>query len=256
MKFLKEVKKYKKSILKNKEESLKSLVERAGSLEKKQGFFINSLKKRGMSLIAEVKIKSPSKGKISLHTVEKLAGVYEDFNADCVSVLTEDKYFSGRLDNIRKVRAIYNGPVLMKDFIISEYQIYEGAIAGADAVLLIVSILSKRKLKKFLKVCKSLNMSALVEVHSKEELKRCLNFELEIVGVNSRNLNTLKVDNKVFREIADIIPSGIVKVAMSGINSKEDIRELYKLGYDAVLVGEAIVGIEDPGTKIQEFKSI
>lgn len=257
MQFLKEIKSYKKSILKGKERSIEALIKEAEKSNRSPGLFVNALKKLEIGLIAEIKLESPSKGEISLHSLEKLAKIYEDFDVDCVSVLTEDKYFKGSLEDIKRVKSICNKPILMKDFIISEYQIYEGVISGADSVLLIAAMLSKGKLQKFLKICRSLNISALVEVHSKKELKKCLDLEyLEIVGVNSRNLNTFQINDRIRNQIADMIPSDIVKVAESGINSKEDVKKLYNLGYDAVLVGEMLVKSREPWIKINEIKSV
>lgn len=257
MKFLDEIKKYKKSILKKKIKPLEALIDEAKQLNKTPGLFVNALRNLGIGLIAEIKLASPSKGDISLYTVDELARIYGDLAVDCVSVLTEDKYFKGSLENIKKVKSICSKPVLMKDFIISEYQIYEGVISGADAVLLIAAMLTKKKLQKYLEVCKSLSISALVEVHSEKELKKCLGVDgLEIIGVNSRNLKTLETDDRIHDQLADMIPSDIAKVAESGINSKEDVKKLYNLGYDAVLVGRMLVSSKEPGIKIKEIKSV
>jgi indole-3-glycerol phosphate synthase len=145
----------------------------------------------------------------------------------------------------------------MKDFIISEYQIYEGVLAGASAVLLIVAMLSRRKLRKFLKICKQLNISALVEVHSVDELKKCAGLDdLEILGVNSRNLKTLEVDLSMHEKIISKLPAGVLKVAESGINAQERVQALHDMGYNAVLVGEGIVISDNPKGVMSDIKSV
>ena len=141
---------------------------------------------------------SPSKGDISGYSVEKLASIYEKCNVDSISVITEDKYFKGSLDNISKVKKIYGGPVWMKDFIVSEYQIYEVLIAGADAVLLIASVLSKKMLEKLLSICHDTGITALIEIHSRNDLKKCERLNnIEVIGINSRDLNTFMMNNKI-----------------------------------------------------------
>ncbi len=256
MKFLNEIKSYKKQLLKNNKSRLKELICKVNSTERIPGIFLESLRKPEISLIAEIKMASPSKGKLSLHSVEKLAEIYNNAPVDAVSVLTEDKYFKGSIENIVKVKSLCQKPVLMKDFIISEYQIYEGVAYGANAVLLIAALLSVNKLEKLLNLCRILSISALVEVHSKKELKKCLDLDgIEIIGVNSRNLKTLEINEEIQNEIVSLIPDGIVKIAESGINSKERVKDLYGRSYDAVLVGEGIVNSNNPADKINEIKS-
>jgi indole-3-glycerol phosphate synthase len=257
MRFLKEIKKYKKRGLKARNKSLEEVRGEAFSIERRPGFFIDALKKPGLSLIAEVKMASPSKGKISKYGVDELAGIYEKSGADCASVLTEENFFYGSLANIRKVRNNFSRPVLMKDFIISEYQIYEGAAAGADAVLLIAAMLSRGKLKKYLRICRDLGISAIVEVHSRAELRKCLSLkDLEILGVNSRNLKTLEINYTVQEKIAGLVPAGLVLVAESGINTCERAVRLFELGYNAVLIGEWLVASETPAEVICRIKSV
>ncbi|MFH1416296.1 MAG: indole-3-glycerol phosphate synthase TrpC [Elusimicrobiota bacterium] len=254
MEFLEEIREHKERLLDKKAVPLSVLKEKAAGFHVK-GLFNNALKKSNMGLIAEIKMSSPSKGEISQYSVRDLAAVYRDTDADAVSVLTEEKFFKGSIDNIKTVKSICSKPVLMKDFIISEYQIYEGAAAGADAVLLIAALLSHTELEDLLGVCREAGVSALLEVHSEDELKRCVGLEgLEIVGVNCRNLKTLEIDSSIHTEAAGMIPPNLVKVAESGIDSALRVKELGDAGYDAVLVGEAIVASDDPAAKIRELK--
>jgi indole-3-glycerol phosphate synthase len=255
MSFLDEIVAYKRSQLEKKTMPLEELREQASGRNTVPELFKDALRKQRISLIAEIKMASPSAGDISKYSVEKLAGIYHKNGADAVSVLTEDRYFKGSIEDMEKVKSIFKGPVLMKDFIISEYQIYEGAARGADCILLISSILTGNLIKKYINICTGLGISALVEVHTEEELGKCLGIEgLEIIGVNARNLRNFSINPEIVNDLIKKIPAEIIKVAESGIDSPARVRELREAGYDAVLVGEAVAGSDDPAKKIKELK--
>lgn len=254
--FLEEVVQYKKELLKEKKISLsdlkKAVTERADTAP---GLLKDALVKPGISLIAEIKMSSPSSGSVSRYPVKELAQIYDLNGVDCISVITEDKYFKGSIKNIELVKSVFGGPVLMKDFIISEYQIYEAVDAGADGVLLIAAILSKVELREFLNLCEELKISPVVEVHSEDEIDRCIKMDkIEIIGVNIRNLRTLKLNPEIAERLIKKIPEGIVKIAESGINSFERVKELYNMGYDAVLVGRSIASSDSPEKLIKQMK--
>lgn len=257
MSFLKEIRDYKETVLKSKAEPLGALMERVSGIKRKPEYFSRALENPGMSIIAEIKMMSPSKGKISRYKKEELARIYSEAPVDCISVLTEDRYFAGDPADINIVKSICSKPVLMKDFIISEYQIYEALLYGADAVLLIVSMLEHDVLRRFVELADELDLAALVEVHSEDELKKCLeNRNIRIIGVNSRDLSTLKINSDIQQDLISMIPDNVIKVAESGIDSSQRVKELRDLGYDAVLIGEGIVSSDDPASTIGELKRV
>ena len=213
---------------------------------------IPSLKGDGISVIAEVKRSSPSKGTLAtIPNPAQLAKSYQEAGASIVSVLTEGRRFGGSLEDLASVRKAVTIPVLRKDFMVDEYQFFEARAYGADLVLLIVAALTQPQLKEFIALTEQLGMCALVEVHTEEELERALEISPEIIGVNSRNLRTLDVDREVFTQLIPLIPLGIVRVAESGITSREDLLFAQKLGSDAVLVGEALVRGTEPGATLR-----
>ncbi len=184
---------------------------------------------------------------------EKRALVYQENGAAAVSVLTEENFFLGSLEDLKRVKSMVRIPVLRKDFIIDEYQIYETRCCGADAVLLITSILTNGELAEFIELARSLNLSALVEVHNREELLRALACGAEIIGINNRNLNTFKTDLKVTLALCSEVPPGIVLVSESGLKSHEDLEVLREKGVHAFLIGEALMNHPSPGNKIKEL---
>jgi indole-3-glycerol phosphate synthase len=195
-----------------------------------------------MTIIAEVKRSSPSKGALAeIVDPAELAHEYQDAGATVVSVLTEERRFKGSIADFKAVRNAINIPMLRKDFIVDEYQIYESRAIGADMQLLIVAALSKSQLKDFYQLGTELGMASLFEVHSLEELEIAMELDPKIVGVNSRNLKTLDVDSAAFREIIPQIPSDVIKVGESGISTRDEVAELEKLGANAILVGETLV---------------
>ncbi len=203
--------------------------------------FKGSLSKEGISIIAEIKKASPSKGIIKEDfDPESIAKVYEKVNIDAISVLTEKKFFKGRAEYIKIVKDITTKPILRKDFIIDEYQIFEAKYIGADAVLLIVSILGI-KLRSFYKLSRELGLQCLVEVHDRQELEMALEAEVDIIGINNRNLKDFIVDLKCTEELIKYIPKEKVIVSESGIKIPEDILYLSSIGTNAVLIGETFM---------------
>jgi indole-3-glycerol phosphate synthase len=217
--------------------------------------FLGALPKASGAIIAEIKKASPSKGVIvDTFVPAKIAQAYKAGGAAAISVLT-DQHFQGELSHLRKVKMAVDLPVLRKDFIIDEEQIYESRVAGADALLLIAKILPLDKLSEFLKVTRDLGMEALVEVHNEIEMEEVLDTDARLIGINSRNLDTFQTDLTVVMDIVDGFPelADKIVVAESGINSYEQIEMLKDKGVDAFLVGEGILKAKDPVAKIKEL---
>lgn len=195
-----------------------------------------------MSIIAEVKRSSPSKGELAtISDPAKLAKEYENAGAAVVSVLTEERRFKGSLKDFQNVRENISIPMLRKDFIVDEYQVYESRAIGADLQLLIVAALSKSELNDFYQLGTELGMASLFEVHSLPELEVAMSLSPKIVGVNSRNLKTLEVNPIAFDQIIPEIPGGLIKVAESGISKRAEVAHMESLGANAILVGETLV---------------
>lgn len=213
-----------------------------------------ALVKDGIGVIAEVKRASPSKG--NLHPIEDpaaLARQYELGGARVISVLTEQRRFNGSLADLDAVRAAVSIPVLRKDFIVGPYQIHEARAHGADMILLIVAALSDDALASLIDRTNSLNMTALVEVHTVEEADRALRAGARVIGVNARNLKTLEVDRSTFARIAPGLPSEVLRVAESGVRGTADLLAYAGAGADAVLVGEGVVTSGDPRSAVAEL---
>ena len=207
-----------------------------------------------MSVIAEVKRSSPSKGALAPITDPAgLAAQYEEAGAHVVSVLTEQRRFGGSLADLDAVRKAIELPILRKDFMVDEYQFYEARAHGADVVLLIVAALSKNQLEDYFHLSNELGMRSLIEVHTNDELERALEISPEIIGVNSRNLKTLEVDARAFAELIPQIPSSIARVAESGISTREEVVFAQECGATAILVGEALVRSESPTVAITQL---
>lgn len=200
-----------------------------------------------MSVIAEVKRKSPSKGELAdIPEPAKLAAAYQEAGAAAVSVLTERRRFNGSLEDFDAVRKEISLPMLRKDFMVDEYQFYEARAHGADLVLLIVAGLSKSQLSDYYALATELGMKSLIEVHTHDELESAMEINPEIVGVNSRNLKTLEVDPAAFKDLIPRIPSNVIKVAESGISNRADVVFAQEAGANVILVGEALVKAGDP----------
>ena len=207
-----------------------------------------------VSVIAEVKRSSPSKGDLAaISDPASLATEYEAGGATVISVLTEERRFGGSLADLDAVRAKVDIPILRKDFIVTPYQVWEARAHGADVVLLIVAALDQMALESLIERVHSLGMCALVEVHDEEEVKRAVDAGARVIGVNARNLKTLEGDRHTFARVAPIIPDGIVRIAESGIRDGHDVVEYARMGADAVLVGEALVKDKDPRTAVAEM---
>jgi len=218
--------------------------------------FKKAISRRGMNLIAETKAASPSAGVIfDKYVPENIAVIYERSGASAVSVLTDAVYFNGSIDDLERVRNSIKLPVLRKDFIIDEIQIFESRLSGADAVLLIARILGQDELGRFIKVAKKLGMDALVEVHSAKEARSALDAGAEIIGINNRDLDTLKVDMNMTINMISELPQLKKKVLVSesGISERSQVDLLKRSGVKAVLVGEAILKSPDMRGKIKEL---
>jgi len=209
-----------------------------------------------VSVIAEVKRSSPSKGALAEITdPAALATEYEAGGAAVISVLTEQRRFGGSLADLDAVRAKVDIPILRKDFVVTPYQVWEARAHGADLVLLIVAALDQVVLECLIERVHSLGMTALVEVHDEDEVVRAADAGARVIGVNARNLKTLEVDRDTFARVAPCIPDGIVRVAESGIRDSHDVVEYARLGADAVLVGEALVRHDNPRATVAEMVS-
>ena len=215
---------------------------------------LEKLLQNELSVIAEVKRSSPSKGALAtIADPASLAEQYENAGASVISVLTERRRFGGSLDDLDAVRSRVNIPILRKDFMVDEYQFFEARAHGADVVLLIVAALSKSQLNDFHQLAEGLHMRALVEVHTHDELERALEISPRIVGVNSRNLKTLDVDPRAFAELLPLVPKDVVRVAESGISKRSEVEFAQNNGATAILVGEALVRAANPELAMREL---
>ena len=213
-----------------------------------------ALSKEGISLIAEIKRSSPSKGDLSaIENPVSLARDYQSGGADLISVLTEERRFKGNIADLIAVRTAVDVPVLRKDFIVTEFQVYESRVLGADLMLLIVAGLSKSQLVDFYQLATELGMDVLVEVHDLAEAEIAVDIGSKIIGVNCRNLKTLEVNDKNFELILPQLPASILKVAESGISTREQVLSVQELGAKAVLVGETLVKTGNPVHTIKEL---
>jgi indole-3-glycerol phosphate synthase len=217
--------------------------------------FAEAVGRRGRAnVIAEIKHRSPSRGVIreSFDAV-RIAESYAGAGAAALSVLTEEDFFGGSLDHLRRVRSATALPILRKDFVFDEYQVYESAAAGADAILLIVAILNDELLARLLGLAGEMGLDALVEVHTLEEMERASRAGARIIGVNNRDLTSFKVELETSTRLARFAPEGAILVSESGINSGADIRRLSESGFNAFLVGEHFMRADDPGEALRQL---
>lgn len=229
------------------------LREQLDSAPKLRGAYA-ALNKDGMRLIAEVKRSSPSKGELSaILDPVALASSYQTGGADLISVLTEERRFKGKIADLIAVRTAVDIPVLRKDFIVTEFQVLESRILGSDLMLLIVAALAKSQLIDFYQLATELGMDVLVEVHDLAEAEVALDIGAKIIGVNSRNLKTLEVNDKNFELILPQLPTTVLKVAESGISTRSQVANVGALGANAVLVGETLVKAGNPVHTINEL---
>ena len=220
----------------------------------KSSFKKNISRPHHVNLIAEIKKASPSKGILRADfNLIKIAIAYQANGASAISVLTDERFFEGKLEYIKKVKESVSLPVLRKDFIIDEYQIYETVAAGADAMLLIADLLSKSELCGFYDLATSLGLDVLIEVHKEEDMEKALATEGSIIGINNRDLHTFRVDLSITQKLIRLIPPNRIKVSESGIRSYEDVMFLKSLGLNAVLIGEAFMESVDIPSKMREM---
>ncbi len=207
-----------------------------------------------INLIAEIKKASPSKGILrGDFNPTKIAITYQAHGASALSVLTDERFFEGKLEYIKKVKENVSLPVLRKDFILDEYQIYETVASGADAMLLIAELLSTNEIIGFYNLANSLGLDVLVEAHNEEDVEKALATGCSIIGINNRDLHSFKVDLSVTQKLIRMIPQNKVKVSESGIKSYEDVMFLKSLGVNAVLIGEAFMEADDIAAKMREI---
>jgi indole-3-glycerol phosphate synthase len=207
-----------------------------------------------LRVIAELKRASPSRGLLrQQYRRHEIALGYAGAGAAALSVLTEEQYFLGSLHDLTEVRQAVEIPVLRKDFILDSYQVYESVAAGADALLLIVAALQDRDLRSLVELAQQLQIDALVEVHTKQELERALAAGARIIGVNNRNLKTLEVDLEISFQLREKIPAGCITVSESGIKTSQDLRRLSQAGFDAILIGERLMAEPDPGQALRQL---
>lgn len=239
-------------------EGLKKILESDSSQE--GGHFYRALKVAGLSIIGEIKRRSPSRGTLAhIQDPAKLAHIYSKAGVSAISVLTDEKYFGGSKQDLIDVAKSFSvphpPPILRKDFILNPYQIAESKKIGAHAILLIVSLLQE-KLQTYLEIATRIGLDVLVEVHSEEELEIAIAAEAQIIGVNNRNLKTFELDLNVAKELSKKIPPNVLKIAESGILTLEGAKEMHECGYDGILVGEMLVTSKDPEKLIAQLGNI
>jgi indole-3-glycerol phosphate synthase len=217
--------------------------------------FVSRLGRSGtVNVIAECKRRSPAKGVLRGHYEPSgIATVYEHAGAAAISVLTEGAFFDGALEHLSAVRAAVSIPVIRKDFIVDEYQLWEARAFGADAALLIVAALDRRELTRLMAAAAGLGLAALVEVHDEDELARAIDAGASVIGVNCRNLRTLAVDTATFERLAPAMPRHVVAVAESGLRTPADVTRLAAAGYRGFLIGETLMTSPDPGARLREL---
>ncbi len=236
--------------------SLEEMME--ASIESQYGVrdMMSALQKDTVALIAEVKRASPSKGiMVQDFAPVMIASTYNQNGASAISVLTDEDFFMGHLDYLTAVRESVTVPVLRKDFVIDPYQVYEGRVAGADAILLIVAALSDSQLEELYETVTGLDMIPLVEVHNEQEMERALNLRAKLIGINNRDLKTFTVDLDTTSRLADMVGDDVLLVAESGIKTAEDVKQMGQLGAHAVLVGESLVKSDDMVGSVRAFST-
>lgn len=234
---------------------LEEIREQALSLPKGSFTFENALKRTSISFICECKKASPSKGLIAPDfPYLQIAKEYEAAGADCISVLTEPKWFLGSDKYLKEIASAVSVPCLRKDFTVDEYLIYEAKVLGASAVLLICSILSEEQIRSYISICDELGLSALVEAHDENEVQKALNAGARIIGVNNRNLKDFSVDTDNSCRLRELIPHDVLFVSESGVSCARDVAKLREIGADAVLIGEILMRALDKKAKLDELR--
>jgi indole-3-glycerol phosphate synthase len=229
-------------------------LERRAAARPEERPFGEALSRPGLSLIAEFKRRSPSAGEIrAAASPAEIAQAYEQGGAAALSVLTEEPSFGGSLEDLVQAREACVLPVLQKDFIVDRYQLYEAAVAGADAVLLIVAALERDRLAGLYDEARGLDLDVVVEVHTEDELETALTVDADVIGINNRNLEDFTVDVQNTFELITDVPAGKTVVSESGISDRATLEELERVGVDAVLIGETLMRSDDPAAKVREL---
>lgn len=237
--------------------SLQDIKKQAFSLSKGNFEFERALKNADFAFICECKKASPSKGIIAEDfDYLNIAKEYEKAGANCISVLTEPKWFLGSDKYLKEITQNVSIPCIRKDFTVDEYMIYEAKILGAKAILLICSILSGEQIKNYIKICDDLGLSALVEAHNEEEIKTAINSGARIIGINNRNLKDFTVDTKNSENLRKLVPKDIIFIAESGITNAQDIKNLKNNNVNGVLIGETLMKAQNKQQKLLELKSM
>ncbi|MBQ7318191.1 MAG: indole-3-glycerol phosphate synthase TrpC [Phascolarctobacterium sp.] len=235
--------------------SLEDVRRQALALPRGEHSFYKALGKPELSFICECKKASPSKGIIAQSfPYLEISKRYQQAGADCISVLTEPKWFLGRDAYLQEIAQNVQLPCLCKDFIVDEYMLYQAKLLGAAAVLLICTLLNEEQLRKYLAICEQLGMDALVEAHDEQEVQLALRVGARIIGVNNRNLKDFTVDMENSRRLRALVPPEVLFVAESGVRNAEDVRRLKSIGVDAVLIGEALMRAPDVAGLLRELK--
>ena len=234
--------------------SVDQLVERVGDIDPCRGFRSALAHREQLGVIAEIKRRSPSKGDLNADLdPTEMARTYDRGGASCLSVLTDVDHFGGSVDDLQTARAACALPVIRKDFTVSELDVVDTRLMGADCVLLIAAALEKNQLVAFHQLATEIGLDVLVEIHDEAELETALAAEATLIGVNQRDLVTFEVDHERAARMGGVIPDDVVKVAESGVRGGEDARSLEAAGYHAVLVGETLVTSSDPADAIAEL---
>ena len=234
---------------------LKAMQAQALSLPKGDLRFEKALKGDGVSFICECKKASPSKGVIAGHyPYAEIAKAYEKAGADCISVLTEPKWFLGSADHLKEIAASVGIPVLRKDFTVDPYMIFEAKTLGASAVLLICTILERQEMEEYLAICDELGLSALVEAHDEHEIETALRINARVIGVNNRNLRDFSMDFSNSANLRSMVPDEVAFVSESGVKTRGDVVGLERIGVDAVLVGETLMRAADKTAMLRELR--
>lgn len=235
--------------------SPEEMKKKALALPKGTFAFEKALAGKEISFICECKKASPSKGLIDPDfPYLEIAKEYEKAGADCISVLTEPKWFLGADSYLQEIASEVSIPCIRKDFTVDEYMIFEAKVLGASAVLLICSILTEEQIREYIGICDTLGISALVEAHDEAEVQTAVRAGARIIGVNNRNLKDFSVDTENSRKLRAMIPDSVIFVSESGVKTKEDVAALRTIGADAVLVGETLMRAEDKKAKLEELR--
>ena len=258
---LKEIYEYKlnQTLFNKSKVSQSKLLEKISSVDKPRGFLkkiSNNLKNKQTSIIAEIKKASPSKGIIKENfQPATIASLYEKGGATCISVLTDNKYFMGSSNDLIAVKKNSNLPILRKDFIVSEYQIYESRAIGADCILLIAEILDEQIIKNYIKVAKNLDLDVIVEVHSEDELKKYINLKEVLIGINNRNLKNMDVNVNHSLKLTKYLNHNSNIICESGISSFQSYKKLHDQNFRIFLIGEYFMRSRNPNNELKKFLS-